>query len=118
MPGNTAEYDRSYYRGLSTERKRRIFDVKNTRRRQIINAIRAFKAERGCKTCPERDARCLDFHHRDRAQKEFTIGEALSNGWSLARVLKEAEKCDIVCSNCHRKAEIPLDRGFDSRRPD
>jgi hypothetical protein len=43
----------------------------------------------------------LDFDHiRD---KEFGISRAIQNGTSLDKIIKEIEKCEIVCSNCHRK---------------
>lgn len=41
----------------------------------------------------------LDFHHRDGTSKEFGI--AKFDG-SLERLLVEAQKCDLVCANCHR----------------
>ena len=43
---------------------------------------------------------CMDFDHI--ADKEFNIGDARANGSSLTRVLKEIEKCELVCANCHR----------------
>lgn len=44
---------------------------------------------------------CFDFDHRDPTKKKFTIGE-LMNRMSLEVLLQEIEKCDLVCSNCHR----------------
>ena len=41
----------------------------------------------------------LEFHHRDPSTKEFGIGGF--NG-SLARLLNEVDKCDLLCANCHR----------------
>ena len=42
----------------------------------------------------------LDFDHvRD---KEFGISRAIQNGTSLDKIVKEIEKCEIVCANCHR----------------
>lgn len=64
------------------------------------------KASKGCATCPEKDTRCLDFHHVDPKNKSFTI----SNHLHYARSALEAEinKCVVVCSNCHRKLENPV----------
>jgi protein-arginine kinase activator protein McsA len=43
----------------------------------------------------------LDFDHlRD---KEFGISRAIQMGKSLDKIVKEIEKCEIVCSNCHRQ---------------
>jgi hypothetical protein len=42
----------------------------------------------------------LEFHHRDPTTKEFQIGN-INASW--ARLLAEAEKCDLLCANCHRR---------------
>lgn len=70
--------------------------------------IRDYKHERGCARCGEKDSRCLQFHHRDPATKSFTIGK---NGWQkpIEVVWAEAEKCDILCANCHMKEHSEAD---------
>lgn len=42
-----------------------------------------------------------DLHHRDPKEKEFSIG-AVILAKSEQAILKEAEKCDLLCANCHR----------------
>lgn len=56
----------------------------------------------GCSKCPENDPVCIDFHHRDPKDKEGSLSEAIAR-WSLERLQKEVAKCDLLCSNCHRK---------------
>jgi predicted HNH restriction endonuclease len=41
----------------------------------------------------------LQFHHRDPSTKDFGLGHFSG---SLARLIAEAAKCDLVCANCHR----------------
>jgi ribosomal protein L44E len=48
----------------------------------------------------------LDFHHRDPSSKEFGLGRFTG---SLARYRTEAEKCDLVCTNCHRLRHLAGD---------
>lgn len=45
---------------------------------------------------------CFDFHHVDPTQKEFSIA---SNGStrSIEKLKAEADKCILVCRNCHAK---------------
>jgi len=43
----------------------------------------------------------FDFHHRDPNKKKFNINSALSNK-SLKDISEEIDKCDLLCSNCHR----------------
>jgi hypothetical protein len=42
-----------------------------------------------------------DFHHLDPSKKDFGITSAMIK-MSLQRVLEEAEKCILLCANCHR----------------
>jgi hypothetical protein len=65
--------------------------------------IKEYKSKLQCTRCGENEICCLDFHHRDKETKDLTISRAITNGWAIKRLLKEIEKCDIVCSNCHRK---------------
>jgi hypothetical protein len=44
----------------------------------------------------------MDFDHRDPSQKDFEISSARHRSASLSSLRAEANKCDLVCSNCHR----------------
>lgn len=72
----------------------------------IRNRIRNTKAtlieERGgaCERCGyNAHYGALQFHHRDPSQKEFEIGHRLSR--SIDSLRNEAQKCDLLCANCH-----------------
>ncbi len=56
-----------------------------------------------CNRCPEKDPRCLDFHHIDHATKSFCVSAAPNCGYSRERILEEIAKCEVICANCHRK---------------
>ena len=43
---------------------------------------------------------CFDFDHRDVGTKSFEISKRM--GHSLGKLFAEADKCDLVCANCHR----------------
>jgi hypothetical protein len=43
----------------------------------------------------------MQFDHRDPKEKEFNIGSMLSLNYNKERVLREVDKCDLVCANCH-----------------
>lgn len=61
-----------------------------------------FKSTLKCEICTENHISCLEFHHLDPKKKEFSIGVSVGS-LSKERVLKEIEKCKVLCSNCHRK---------------
>lgn len=49
----------------------------------------------------------LDFHHIDRSTKTFGISlNVLTRSWES--IQKEAEKCILVCANCHREIHANL----------
>ena len=56
-----------------------------------------------CVDCGERDLRCLEFDHRDPSEKHAQIALLVSNSRSWTVVLREIEKCDVRCANCHRR---------------
>jgi hypothetical protein len=76
------------------------------RRANNTALIRQWKVERGCKFCPEREAVCLELHHLDPNTKEKD--PACYASISFAAFLREAEKCVVVCANCHRKVHAGL----------
>lgn len=44
----------------------------------------------------------LDLHHIDKTQKKFGIaGQGLTRSWESVK--KEADKCILICANCHRE---------------
>lgn len=55
-----------------------------------------------CSRCPETHIACLEFHHRDPTKKDFLLSLGVAK-YSVKRLQEEADKCDIICSNCHRK---------------
>ncbi len=56
-----------------------------------------------CMDCKNKfPAVCMDFDHRPGEHKIDTISQLVRNGASMAKILAEVAKCDLVCSNCHR----------------
>ena len=53
-----------------------------------------------CKICGyEKCIASLCFHHRDKTEKEFVLSRNFNKSWE--KIKKEAEKCDLLCANCH-----------------
>ena len=56
--------------------------------------------------------KCLDslvFHHKERDEKEHNVGH-LIHIYSKKKAYAEAEKCQLVCANCH--GEIHAAEGY------
>jgi len=61
-----------------------------------------------CEVCGyDRCVEALEFHHRDLSEKEFGISaKGYSRSWKA--VMKELDKCILVCANCHRELHAKL----------
>jgi len=58
----------------------------------------------------------LEFHHRDPTQKDFQLSKA--SCWSFnERVKKELDKCQMLCSNCHKELhnELGKHKGYERK---
>jgi len=54
-----------------------------------------------CVDCGNTDYRVFEFDHRDSESKFTNIGNMICR-YSWNSILKEMEKCDVRCANCHR----------------
>lgn len=77
---------------------------RDKRRAALREIISSHKKSFPCLDCGERDPVVLDFDHRVGATKDFDIGNAPALGIGKYRLIAEIAKCDIRCSNCHRRA--------------
>ncbi len=93
------EYQKEWYREHAERVRPKIYQ----RREEISEWFASYKAELACIECGENHPACLEFHHRNPAEKDIDLGKAVKQGWSIQRILAEMEKCDVLCSNCHRK---------------
>ncbi len=54
-----------------------------------------------CMECEQTYPTCVyDFHHKDPKEKKYTVSKMLLNKWE--DVVKELDKCILLCANCHR----------------
>ena len=65
--------------------------------------ILGIKSSKSCEKCGETHPSCMDFHHLDPTQKDFSISNALYKlHYTRELILAELEKCIVLCANCHR----------------
>lgn len=61
-----------------------------------------------CSSCGyDRNAAALTFHHTDPSEKEDEIARMIQGNKSLDTIRKEAKKCILLCTNCHREEHYP-----------
>jgi len=83
---------------LYNRQQRSKYKVKNPAVREVLYS---HIGQHSCKLCGCSNKTVLGFHHRVADQREFTISVAIGKLTSLARLKVEAEKCDVLCANCH-----------------
>lgn len=90
-------YQQQYY----LDNKETVLDkVKIKRRmyRRIISELKMFP----CMDCGvSYPSYVMDFDHRPGVDKKFVMAD-LNKVSSVSKLLEEIDKCDVVCSNCHR----------------
>lgn len=85
------------------------------------NDRKAFVEEKRCKLIELFGDKCtvcgynrcyaaLEFHHVDPSVKEYSPSKLLNNYSTLDKLLKEVEKCVLLCSNCHREVHAGVIR--------
>lgn len=76
------------------------------RRKKKGKLVEAFGGK--CVVCGyNKYAGALDFHHVDPKTKSFALSvKGLSYSWDS--ISKEAEKCVVVCKNCHTEIEAGI----------
>ena len=78
----------------------------NERRKEIKPKAVAYKGGR-CELCGyNKCMAALDFHHKNPAEKEFSISGMHCLSWS--KLKSELDKCILVCANCHREIHASL----------
>jgi 5-methylcytosine-specific restriction endonuclease McrA len=75
------------------------------RRRRKVKAILVAEAGGACCICGyDRNMRALHFHHLEPLQKRHEIN-AKGVAIALEKLRVEAQKCVLLCSNCHAEVE-------------
>lgn len=76
--------------------------AQNNRRAKIKNWFDDFKKTLKCQKCGNTDFRVMEFHHTDSATKDGDVATLIATGHSISTVMKEIQKCVVLCANCHR----------------
>jgi hypothetical protein len=82
--------------------------IKVNKRNKILEAkfheyIGMYLSTHPCVDCGETNIIVLEFDHRERLDKRMEVSKIYQRRMSLESLIKEVAKCDVRCSNCHRK---------------
>jgi hypothetical protein len=101
MPYKDPEKQKAAQRMWYERNKESILDKIKEHRRKVRAFVLQYKLDNSiCIDCGiSYPPHILDFDHLK--DKRFQIGRG-SKSESLESIIKEIEKCEIVCANCHR----------------
>ena len=91
-------YSQKYYR----DNRDKVRAKNHAKRLKIKEWFQGIKGTLKCSLCSESHSACLDFHHRE-DNKEHGISYLVNTICDKKKILAEMQKCDVLCSNCHRK---------------
>lgn len=85
-----------YYVSKAQKRNRLI-------RKNAYSYLGPYLLSHPCVDCGEMDILVLEFDHIDRKMKDGEISHIIANGGNLDKIIREISKCEVRCSNCHRR---------------
>jgi hypothetical protein len=97
----SAAYRKQWYTNPDNKNKNRLNTKKNRAKR--VDLVKKLKTQIGCINCGESDECTLDWHHLNNITKDSTISKLLGSGSNWEALVKELQKCVVLCANCHRK---------------
>jgi hypothetical protein len=95
------EYRKKWY-DANKETEQDKAKIRQKKRREDFNKwYYEYKSTLSCIQCGFSHPAAIDFHHRDKKDKEFSPSR-MREHTNKKGFLKEIEKCDVLCANCHR----------------
>src|SRR3989344_9205527 len=98
-PEERRSYRRKWYKNNKQSEKLHI----KKRKLRIRRWFEEYKNTLKYILCSESHPAVIDFHHKKWEEKERGIAQMVGYGYSIKKIKKDINKCQIVCSNCHRK---------------
>ena len=107
---------RKYGNKWDKDNKEKNAEYRRKTRIKIRGWFDDYKKTLECEFCGYNEcSEALDFHHKDGEDKNFNV----SKGFILygkEEILKEIEKCIVLCSNCHRKLHYEEKKEIEEKR--
>lgn len=102
-------YDNNYHYNRTDSAKKRKGALQYNRLLKCRKYVYNYLSNKSCVDCGEKRVAALDFDHL--SDKEFNVSDGVKCGYSLEKIKKEIEKCEVRCANCHR-VKTSIDFGW------
>ena len=86
-----------------SEKREQYQRTQQRRNKRVRKWMDEYKRSHPCEECGESHIATLTFHHKDPTQKEFNLSISYVRKVGSEKLLKEIEKCRVLCFNCHAK---------------
>lgn len=90
-----------YYKDNPTKHKANVYTRNKRVYQELYSKIYDILCNSSCVDCGNKDIRVLEFDHKPEYTKTSNISSMVRKQASWESILKEMEKCDVVCCNCH-----------------
>lgn len=84
------------FRGYCKQCANKLESLRYQKKKDYINSKKT-----KCLKCGDDRFYLLDFHHKERENKDFTICQYKKGNLKLIQL--EIDKCIVLCANCHRE---------------
>ena len=110
-----SEQNASWYDLHKEEQKKRSRDHKKDAIEEAQRYVYEFLSNSVCASCGEYDFAVLTFHHI-KGSKRMDVSQMAAHGYSINAIKREIAKCEVLCANCHMRAENEKRSGGRFRR--
>lgn len=102
LQGYCKECKKIHIRQHYNQNKKYYIQKAKDRKFKIKEIIDKYKSENPCLDCKKYfPSIAMDFDHRDPKTKHNDVSKMLNLG-NFDKIIKEIQKCDLVCACCHR----------------
>ena len=95
------EIGKSYYQKNKEKIKKQTALINKKAKQTAREYVSDYLLDHPCAVCGEPDIIVLEFDHlRD---KKVSISQLINRGSSIKMIQAEIDKCQVLCSNCHKR---------------
>ena len=94
-------YNAAYYEATKDRHNPGRIARRKRAQQEAREMVYQYLSEHPCVDCGESDVVVLDFDHQ--GDKVATINTLIKRGTAISTILTEMAKCEVVCSNDHRR---------------
>ena len=96
-----SRYNKTWYAKNKESHKANVRKNSSKYIASFYDLVNTIKSETPCKDCKQYfPAICMDFDHLPEFMKSNNV--SAMTGYNIEKIKAEIDKCEIVCSNCHR----------------